>query len=314
MTQDIVLLLIGFALLTFAADRLVVAAARISSKFGVSPILIGALIVGFGTSLPEMLVSGFAASQPRGLDFALGNIVGSNVANLGLVLGVSAMMSPIHRQPRLILRQGSVMFVGSLILAAVAFDNGLSRAEGVIMAVGLAVALGLVVHWSSQDHDATPPGIDEADEYVTGEVSTGRETLAALASLGLTLLGAELLVRGARSVAESLGVSDAVISLTLVAIGTSLPELATAVAAARRKENDLVLGNVIGSNLFNALGVGAVAGIIGSGQLVESFRGPLTVMVAITLLTGVLALRSPQLGRLQAGVLLLSYPLALLTV
>lgn len=314
MTSDIVFLLIGFALLTFAADRLVVAAARVSAKFGLSPILIGALIVGFGTSLPEMLVSGFAAAQPQGLDFALGNIVGSNVANLGLVLGVSAMMSPIHRQPRLILRQGSVMFAGSLILAVVAFDNGLSGPEGISMAVALAVALGLVVHWSSQDHDASLGAIDETDEYLADEFSTGREALAAVVSLSLTLLGAELLVRGARGVAESLGVSDAVISLTLVAIGTSLPELATAVAAARRNENDLVLGNVIGSNLFNALGVGAVAAIVGSGQLVESFRGPLTVMIGVTLLTGVLALRSAQLGRLQGAILLVSYPLALLTI
>ena len=313
MAVDLIFVLIGFALLTFAADRLVVAAARISSKFGLSPILIGALVVGFGTSLPEMLVSGFAAARPRGLDFALGNIVGSNVANLGLVLGVSALMSPIHRQPRLIKRQGSVMFLGSVLLAALAFDDALLRVEGVIMAVGLVVALGLVVRWSSQDHD--PRAVtSEVAEYLEESVSTGREVVAALVSLGLTLLGAELLVRGARGVAESLGVSDAVISLTLVAIGTSLPELATAVAAARRAENDLVLGNVIGSNLFNALGVGAVAGIIGSGSLVESFRGPLIVMIGITVLTGALALRFRQLGRAQAIVLLLAYPLALITI
>lgn len=314
MTADVLLLLAGFTLLTFAADRLVVAAARISSKFGLSPILIGALIVGFGTSLPEMLVSGFAAALPQGLDFALGNIVGSNIANLALVLGVSAMMSPIHRQPRLIKRQGSVMLVGSLVLAVLAFDNSLTRPEGIGMAVGLMIALGLIIRWSSQDHDPSIGTDDDVSEYLDNDVSTGREVLAAVVSLGLTLLGAELLVRGARGIAESLGVSDAVISLTLVAIGTSLPELATAVAAARRRENDLVLGNVIGSNLFNALGVGAVAGIVGGGALIDSFRGPLTVMIAVTALTGILALRSPQLGRVQASVLLLSYPLALLTI
>ena len=222
-------------------------------------------------------------------------------------------MSPIHRQPRLIQRQGSVMFLGSVLLAALAFDDALSGAEGVMMAVGLVIALGLVIRWSSQDHD--PRAVTgEVAEYLEESVSTGREVVAAVVSLGLTLLGAEMLVRGARGVAESLGVSDAVISLTLVAIGTSLPELATAVAAARRAENDLVLGNVIGSNLFNALGVGAVAGIIGSGSLIESFRGPLVVMIGITALTGALALRFPQLGRAQAIVLLLAYPLALLTI
>jgi cation:H+ antiporter len=149
---------------------------------------------------------------------------------------------------------------------------------------------------------------------VGGEsINTAREALLGIATLGLTLLGARLLVNGAESVARELGVSEAVIGLTLVAIGTSVPELATAIAAARRRENDLVIGNLLGSNLFNALGVGAVTGVIGGGPLAVSFRGPVLVMVGVTLLTGVLALTaSDTLSRREGVVLLAAYPAMLL--
>lgn len=311
MVTDILFVLAGFALLTFAADRLVLAAARISSVFGLSPVLIGAVVVGLGTSLPEMLVSGLAAAEPGGLDFALGNIVGSNVANLALVLGVSALISPIARQPKLIAREGVVMLVGSALLTYLVFDDRLTRNEGLILGAGLVTAMGLIVLWATRDRSRAADVESELEEMVTSGVRPLRETAFAVGSLGLTLLGAELLVRGARDLAETLGVSDAVISLTLVAIGTSLPELATAVAAARRNQNDLVLGNVLGSNLFNALGVGAVAGLIGSGVVAESFRGPVSVMMAVTVLTGLLALSRSGLARAQGILLLASYPVLL---
>jgi cation:H+ antiporter len=312
MLTDILFILAGFVLLSFAADRLVVAAARLAAKFGLSTVLIGAVVVGLGTSLPEMLVSGLAAARPGGIDFALGNIVGSNVANLALVLGVSALISPIARQPRTILREGGLMLLGSVLLAGLAFNNTLSRAEGSILAVGLVGALALIVHWSRTGAVAD---LDiEEDVHDTGEISTGREAFLATVSLSLTLLGADLLVRGARAVAETAGISDAVISLTLVAIGTSLPELATAVAAARRNENDLVLGNVLGSNIFNALGVGGVAGIVGNASTAASFQRPLIVMLAVTVLTGVLALTTKALGRREGALLLITYPLILLSI
>lgn len=312
MLTDILFILAGFALLSFAADRLVVAAARLAAKFGLSTVLIGAVVVGLGTSLPEMLVSGLAAARPGGIDFALGNIVGSNVANLALVLGVSALISPIARQPKTITREGGLMLVGSVLLAGLAFNNTLNRAEGIVLAFGLVGALALIVHWSRTGAVADLD-LDE-EVHDTGEISTGREALLAVASLSLTLLGADLLVRGARAVAESIGISDAVISLTLVAIGTSLPELATAVAAARRNENDLVLGNVLGSNIFNALGVGGVAGIVGNAATTASFQRPLIVMLAVTVLTGVLALTTKALGRREGAILLITYPLILFSI
>jgi cation:H+ antiporter len=312
MLLDILFILAGFVLLSFAADRLVVAAARLAAKFGLSTVLIGAVVVGLGTSLPEMLVSGLAAARPGGIDFALGNIVGSNVANLALVLGVSALISPIARQPRTITREGGLMLLGSVLLAGLAFDNTLNRAEGAILAVGLAGALAIIVHWSRTGAVAD---LDLEEElHDTGDINTGREVFLAIVSLSLTLLGADLLVRGARAVAETVGISDAVISLTLVAIGTSLPELATAIAAARRNENDLVLGNVLGSNIFNALGVGGVAGIVGNASTAASFQRPLIVMLAVTVLTGVLALTTKALGRREGAILLITYPLILLSI
>jgi cation:H+ antiporter len=312
MVTDILFILAGFALLSFAADRLVVAAARLAAKFGLSTVLIGAVVVGLGTSLPEMLVSGLAAARPGGTDFALGNIVGSNVANLALVLGVSALISPIARQPRTITREGGLMLLGSVLLAGLAFDNTLSRAEGAILAVGLVGALAIIVHWSRTGAVADLELTEEIHD--TSNINTGREALLAIVSLSLTLLGADLLVRGARAVAETIGISDAVISLTLVAIGTSLPELATAVAAARRNENDLVLGNVLGSNIFNALGVGGVAGMVGNSSTAASFQRPLIVMLAVTVLTGVLALSTKALGRREGIILLITYPLILLSI
>lgn len=313
MTSDILFVLAGLTLLTFAADRLVVAAARLAARFGLSTVLIGAVVVGLGTSLPEMLVSGLAAASPDGLDFALGNVVGSNIANLALVLGVSAIISPIVRQPVIIKREGGLMLAGSLLLTGLAFDNRLTRTEGIILALGLFASLALIVTWSRKGE---LPGVDaELDELVDSvDVNARRESILAIGSLALTLLGAEFLVRGARGIAESMGISDAVISLTLVAIGTSLPELATGVAAARRGENDLVLGNVLGSNLFNALGVGGVAGIIGDSATQTSFRRPLLTMMAVTVFTGALALWTRALGRREGIVLLISYPLILLSV
>ena len=167
-----------------------------------------------------------------------------------------------------------------------------------------------MVFWGRRDA-IRDPGVD--DLVGVEEIKPAIEGLFGLASLGLTLLGARLLVVGAEAVARDLGVSEALIGLTLVAIGTSLPELATAIAAARRNENDLVVGNLLGSNLFNALGVGAVAGIVGGGPLAESFRGPVAVMVGITVLTGILAFwGEDNLTKREGLVLLFSYPLVLL--
>lgn len=303
--------LVGLLLLTFAADRLVVAAARLSRLWGLSPILIGAVVVGLGTSLPEMLVSGLAAARPGGMDLALGNIVGSNVANLSLVLGTSVMLSPIVGQRLVLKREGMLMLLGSVLLSALAWNNQLGVVEGVVLAVSLLIALGLMTYWSRVGSDAEVAA--EVDEFTGGQtIRPAVEAVFGLGSLALTLIGARLLVSGAEEIALELGISEAVIGLTLVAIGTSLPELATALAAARRKENDIVLGNVLGSNLFNALGVGGVAGIVGNSSFTADFRGPLVAMLGVSLLAGLLALAGNRLDRWKGAVLLVTYPLVVI--
>lgn len=310
MFVDVLSVIGGLVLLTLAADRLVVAAARLGKALGLSAVLIGAVVVGLGTSLPEMLVSGIAAARPRGLDLALGNIVGSNVANLALVLGVSVILSPIHEPRALFRREGMLVLASSALLMAFVFNGSLSTVEGIVLGAGLIGALTVMVVWARRDAQSDP-GVDDlvGDE----SIDTTRESLFGLGSLGLTLLGAQLLVTGAEALARDIGVSEAVIGLTLVAVGTSLPELATAVAAARRNENDLVMGNLLGSNLFNALGVGAVAGIVGGGALIEDFRGPVSVMVGVTMLAGILAFTGhDNLTKREGVILLAAYPLMLL--
>lgn len=295
----------GLVLLTFAADRLVLAAARLSKRSGLSPVLIGAVVVGLGTSLPEMLVSGLAAAEPGGMDLALGNIVGSNVANIGLVLGLSVVMSPIVGQGKVLKREGGLMVLGMAALTWFAWDGDLTATEGVFLGIGLLVALSLLVVWSQNDG----ADIDMDEIGSIAEIRPGIEALFGIGSLGVTLLGAQLLVTGAETVAVDLGVSEAIIGLTLVAIGTSLPELATALAAARRNENDLVLGNVLGSNLFNALGVGGVAGIVGNGSFEVSFNPSLVAMLGVAVLAGGLAIIGNRLDRWQGAVLIATYPL-----
>ena len=300
----------GLILLTFAADRLVLAAARLSRRSGLSPVLIGAVVVGLGTSLPEMLVSGLAAAEPDGMDLALGNIVGSNIANIALVLGLSVILSPIVGQGAILKREGGLMMLGMAALGVLSWDGVLSLGDGVLLGGGLLVALTLLVVWS-QRHGAA---IDLEEIGRDEDIRPGVEALFGVGSLGLTLLGAQLLVTGAEEVAAGLGVSEAVIGLTLVAVGTSLPELATALAAARRGENDLVLGNVLGSNLFNALGVGGVAGIVGNGALQADFRPSLLAMLGVAVLAGVLAAIGNKLDRWQGAVLLACYPVVLVMI
>ena len=310
MALDVLRVLAGLALLTFAADRLVVAAARLSRRYGLSPILIGAVVVGLGTSLPEMLVSGFAAADPGGLDLALGNIVGSNIANLTLILGVSMLISPMGRQIRIIRREGSATLSGSVLLTALAWGGTLTRVNGIVLLVAFTIALLLIYRWSVADGTDLIAG--EVDEMLGAEpVVVGREVGFGVGSLALTLLGAQLLVDGAERIAVDLGVSGGLIGLTLVALGTSLPELATAIAAARRKENDLVIGNLLGSNLFNALAVGGVASVVGNGALEADFRVALMSMLVVTLLAGLMAATDERFQRWEGALLLAVYPVAL---
>jgi len=307
--------LVGMAALIIGAERLVSAAERLAHYWGMSTVLIGAVVVGLGTSLPEMLISGLAAARPDGLDLAAGNIVGSNIANLSLVLGVSIILAPLKNVTSDLRREWLAMLAGSLVLVIAAWNNALSRPNGVILALAMVVALMLLVRWSRDMHsiegktqateDPGPAYSEEVGGWLEKvkarkELSLGglrlrislvlwREILMALVSLVLTLWGADRLVDGATGIAERLNISGGLVGLTLVALGTSLPELATAVAAARHGNTELVIGNVLGSNLFNALAVGGIAGLVGDGAFTGNFRGSLLWMMGAAVAAGGIA-------------------------
>lgn len=289
----------GLVVLPLAADRFVVAASRISRVLGLSPILVGALLVGFGTSLPEIVVSGLAAARGDP-DFAVANVIGSNIANIALVLGVAALIRAIGTSRSLIRREGSLVLIVTILYVALHINGDIERWEGVVLLVVLALSLGLLIRWSGSS-------LMEDDEDLGPFVTVRRELVVGVAAMVLTVAAATSLVEGAERLADELGIQSAFIAATLVAVGTSLPELATAVAAVRRHEADLVLGNVLGSNLFNALAVGGIAGLIGPGVLDPGFVPLLWLMLAITAFAGLLVGTGGKLDRWEGALLVVAF-------
>ncbi|MTV25064.1 calcium/sodium antiporter [Nitriliruptoraceae bacterium ZYF776] len=301
---------VGLLLLTYASDQFVVGAARLSVAFRLSPILIGAVVIGFGTSAPEMLVSGLAGAQGS-LDIGVGNIIGSNVANLSLVLGIAALVTPIVVSSPVLKREAPIS-LGATLVFAVLVQSGLTRVEATVLAVVLVASLGLIL-WSARSGDPAMAG--EVEEYLQhGDLpETRREAIRTLLGLLVTLGAAQILVVSAITIAAELGLEEGFVGLTVVAIGTSLPELATAVQAARKGETDLIVGNLLGSNLFNAAGVGAVAGFAGPGPLTDpSLAGLATwLMIAIGVVATLAMITSKRVDRWEGAVLLVVYVAAL---
>jgi len=304
-------IVLGLALLTVAADQFVVGATRIAARLRVSTVVIGAVVIGFGTSAPELVVSVLAGLQGS-LDLAVGNIVGSNVANLTLVLGIAALITPVGVDTD-VLRREAPLSLGLVLLLGFLLQSGtLTRLHGVLLSAGLLVALSTTL-WSAQRSSGVgePPATDTVQEFLQagGRLSLPRESVRTLLGLLGTLAAAQLLVVSASSAARELGLSEAFIGLTVVAVGTSLPELATAVQAARRQETDLVIGNLLGSNLFNSGAVAAAAAFAGAGQpLGPSITGVGTVlMVGVATLATVFMITGRRVHRSEGFVLLTLY-------
>ena len=304
MVFAVIALVAGIVLLTWAAEKAVISAEELSAHLGISPIIVGALIVGLGTSLPEMVVSGIAAAQRDTIDLAVGNVVGSNAANLTLVLGVGAIITRISGQRSVMRREGVMMVAAAALFTAFAIDGYLDEWEGAVLLAGMVGAAWVVVNGKGNGYDA-PGAADNTTNSTTatnssntnsnGDVRATRRYTAivataevrssmfwAIAGLVGVLIGAQLMVTGAVDVAGEFGASEAFIGLTVVAIGTSLPELATTVASARRNSVDLVVGNLIGSNLFNSLAVGGLAGLVGTGIIEESIGPSMLVMLFVS--------------------------------
>ena len=300
--RDPLFVVLGLVVLTYAADRFVLGAARLSTALRISPVIIGAIVIGFGTSAPELLVTSLATIQGS-QDLAFGNVVGSNTANVLLVIGMAAIVRTVVVTVPTVRRELPLMLGAVVLLAAVSFDRIVTTVDALILLVAAVAVVGYIVWSGLRDRDAAAALEAEVAEY-EGDHPVGQSALLAGAGLLGTLAGAQLLVTGATGLARTLGVPEAVIGLTIVAVGTSLPELVTAVAAARRNETDLVVGNVLGSNIFNSLPVAGIAGLLATKQLSNAFAVSLGVMMASCALLAVLGLRG-AIGR-PAGVVLLA--------
>ncbi|MCB0515350.1 MAG: calcium/sodium antiporter [Chitinophagales bacterium] len=304
------LLIAGFVLLLYGADYLVNGASALAKKFKISELVIGLTIVSFGTSAPELIVNVIAAMNQYH-DIVLGNVIGSNIANLFLILGVAGLITPLRVQSSTVWRE--IPF--SLWVAILVFllGNGflyghhplLYRTDGIILLVFFALFLGYIAWNMIQDKSAA----EHIEEEIM-DLSNVKIFVFILGGLAALILGGKLVVDNAVMIAQNLGVSEKLIGLTIVSIGTSLPELATSAVAAYRGKDDLAVGNVIGSNIFNLLLILGVSVIVAPLKYNVSFNFDLTILAAGTIFLFVamfLGKQRHQLSRLEAGILLVSY-------
>ena len=296
MTLAFIAVVFGLFLLVWSADRFIEGAAATARHFGMPPLLIGMVIIGFGTSAPELVVSAIAAYQGNP-GIALGNAYGSNITNIALILGVTALISPILVSSQ-ILRKELPILAGVTVLAAwQIWDGEITRFEGVTLLVVLAGLMSWTIY---QGMKTEPDNFSSAmeQELDISTLSTKMALFWLVFGLILLVVSSRMLVWGAVEIAQDFGISDIIIGLTIVAIGTSLPELASSILAARKGEHDIVLGNIIGSNLFNTLAVVGIAGIIHPMTVgPEVFSRDMMVMAALTLSLFVLGFGFRQRSR-----------------
>lgn len=305
MLTSLGLLLLGFLLLYGGGEWLVRGASNLALRYGMSPFLVGMTIVAFATSAPELAVSLQAALSGVD-DIAIGNVVGSNIANIGLILGVCAVLTPTVVRSRLIRLDLPWLIVVSGLLTAFLYDGGLSRAGGIVFLSGLAGFLFWNVRVGRPDQEEEDVK-QEFESIVRPRVGASVDLLLIFTGLVALVAGGAAFVRGGVSLAQALGVPPAIVALTVVAVGTSLPELATSIVAAKRGDADIAVGNVVGSNFLNILAVLGITAVIQPLQ-----RGGITmvdmgVMLAFTAALLPLILVRRRIGRPEGAVLLLSY-------
>ncbi len=303
----IIQLIGGFLLLVWAADRLVAGASATARNLGVSPLIIGLVIVGFGTSAPELVVSG-VASMRNNAGLAVGNAIGSNIANMGLILGLTAIVYPLKLESSTLKREYPLLLLIMLVCLYMALNLDYTRMEGLMLLGGLFAMVGWLIHLGMR-RPATDPYAQELEKEIPTDIPTRVAVFWLLISLVALPAASHFLVEGAIGIARIWGVSDIVIGLTVVAFGTSLPELATALTSAVRREDDLAVGNIIGSNMFNLLGVLGIAATIRPISIEPIFiTRDFPVMLLLTGLMFLMAsdFRGPgRIGR-GAGVVLLA--------
>jgi cation:H+ antiporter len=302
----IIQLIAGFVLLYFGGDWLVNGGVALARRFRISSLVIGMTIVAFGTSAPELLVS-MMSSIKGSAGIAMGNVIGSNIANIGLILGLTAMLCPIPTQNRKVSANGLVMILASVLVLVFSLNNGLSRAEGLILFAGIILFTVISIRLGRTSNEEFEPAADGQGK----QMSVLAALLLIVLSCAMLAFGADFMVDGATSVAKALGVSDKVIGLTIVALGTSLPELAASVAAALKKEMDISIGNIIGSNIFNLM---CVLGVSASIRPIPfdymQYRMDFIIMMAFS--AGLIILIQPwkaqgRLGRISGIIMFAAY-------
>jgi cation:H+ antiporter len=309
MTMPFIAIALGLALLVWSADRFVEGSASTARHFGMPPLLIGMVVIGFGTSVPEMVVSALASMQGNpGL--ALGNAYGSNITNIGLILGLTALISPIAVQSGVLRRELPVLAAITALSGWQLWDGHITHADALVLLGVLAVLMAWTIREGIKQ-EADTLGSEMQQELEAHPMPLPRALFWLVAGLILLVLSSRILVWGAVEIARGFGVSDLLIGLTIVAIGTSLPELAASVIATRKGEHDLALGNVLGSNLFNTLAVVGIAGVIHPIDVgPEVFYRDLMVMAAMTLSLFAIGYRirgQGRINRIEGGLLLAAY-------
>jgi cation:H+ antiporter len=299
----------GLALLVWSADRFVDGSAATARYFGMPPLLIGMVVVGFGTSAPEMVVSAISASQGNP-GIALGNAYGSNITNIALILGLTSLISPIAVHSQVLRKELPILTAITALAAWQLWDGDVTRTEALVL---LGVFSGLMT-WTIMQGlrgKADPLGSEMEQQLQVHAMPLNRALIWLVVGLVLLIVSSRILVWGAVKIAQGFGVSDLIIGLTIVAIGTSLPELASSIIALRKGEHDLALGNVIGSNLFNTLAVVGIAGVIHPMSVgPEVFSRDILVMAVLTISLFVIGygFRGPgRINRFEGAVLLACY-------
>ncbi|MFQ3262520.1 calcium/sodium antiporter [Reinekea sp.] len=299
-------IIVGLIFLVWSADRFVAGSAAIANNFGVPHIIIGVTIVSLGTSAPEIIVAIFASLEGKP-ELAMGNAIGSNIANIGLVLGITALVAPIPISKRLILNENLILMVITVAVGFILFNFYIGRIESSLLILAMVIFLGWIYIQNKSQNQSS-----EFEDDIPSDMSNLKAFIWFVIGLGVLLVSARVLVWGATGIAKTYGISDAIIGSTIVAVGTSLPELAASVSSALKKHHDIAIGNVVGSNIFNLLAVLAVPGLIAPSAFApELFNRDYLFMAVMTIaLFLVLIIRGKQnanMGRYLGGLFVLMY-------
>jgi len=308
MLTAVVTLIIGLILLVWSADRLVFGAAALARNVGVSPLVIGMTILAMGSSAPEMMVSATAALSGK-TDTAIGNVLGSNIANIALILGITAIIKPLSISSAVIRRELPLMIVVTLLAGLILWDSHLGFYEGVLLFVLFAAFILAMLRISQIEKNKGDAFLEEQESEVPEGVSNGKAAFWVVVGLIILPLAADKLVESAVVIAKYFGMSDLIIGLTIIAIGTSLPELAASLAGVLKGEDDMAVGNIIGSNVFNILAVMGIPGILNPSVISSMAMGrDFWVMLALSLLLVIFALgKSRSINRIEGVIFTLCF-------